>query len=361
MHPILSRLRTLIWYVFACVLVSAVVAWGLVAAGLASWGGAIMFALPALQLYGFIITSAYYVCRSLPYAARKALQMLTVFGCSSIASSLGWLGLCLLWSDFISAMGIPHVWLDLTDSFFILLFASGVVLYLVSLLIHDVLIAFDNIRSAERRQAATQVVARDAELQVLRSQINPHFLFNSLNSISALTSIDAAAARDMAIELGSFYRKTLAISEHQKIALGEEIALCEHFLAIEKIRFGDRLQVFMVIEPASLDAQVPAMFLQPLIENAIKHGICNLSDGGQIDIKIFVHQSWLHLSICNPIALNPSNRGAGGTGTGLKNFKARIGSLYGENARISWQIAHHRFCVEMIIPFEITSIGNPHE
>ena len=320
-----------------------------------------MFMLPSVQLYGFILTSAYYVSRSLPFASRSALQVLTIFSCSSILSSLGWLALCLLWSDFISALGFPRVRLELTNSFFILQFVTGVVLYLVSLLIHDVIIAFDNIRTAERRQAATQVLARDAELQVLRSQINPHFLFNSLNSISALTSIDAAAARDMAIELGSFYRKTLAISEHSKILLREEVALCEHFLAIEKIRFGERLKVFMDIEPAALTAQVPAMFLQPLIENAIKHGICNISDGGQIDIKSFVHQSWLHLSICNPVELNPMGNHTSGTGTGLKNFKARISSMYGDNARISWQTSHYRFCVEMIIPFETLSSGSHHE
>jgi len=355
MHPILSQLRTLLWYVFTWIILGVVLAWILVEIHSASWTSALLFALPAVQLYGFILTSAYYVCRSLPFQQRTALRILMVFGSASLLSSLAWVVLCVLWNSIIGEMDIYTGRVLIDRQFSILFFIGAVLLYLVSLLAHDVFIAFENIRSAERQQVASQLLARDAELQMLRSQINPHFLFNSLNSISALTSINAAAARDMAIELGSFYRKTLAISARQHIAFGEEVELCKHFLAIEKIRFGEKLQVDWVIDPATLTAQVPAMFMQPLIENAIKHGICNLSDGGVVQIKGAIENTRLHIAVSNPV--DPESPGAIGTATGLKNFKARIHSLYQEKARISWYKAHNNFYLDMIIPFEPVMAG----
>ncbi|WP_331350847.1 sensor histidine kinase [Cellvibrio sp. UBA7671] len=356
MHPILSQPRRLLWYVLAWIVPGILLAWTLVAENSVAWSSALFFALPAVHFYGFILTSSYFVCRSLPIRQRTALRVVSVFGCASLLSSLLWILLCVFWSKIIGdATGYPDgVLIDrqLTS----LLFVAALLLYLVSLLAHDVFIAFENIRSAERQQIASQLLARDAELQMLRSQINPHFLFNSLNSISALTSINAAAARDMAIELGTFYRKTLAISARQQINLGEEVELCKHFLKIEKIRFGQKLQVSWEIDPAALTAQVPAMFLQPLLENAIKHGICNLSDGGVVQIKSVIENSWLHIAISNPV--DPESPSVIGTATGLKNFKARIHSLYQEKSRISWYKAHNNFYLDMIIPFEPVMAGS---
>lgn len=365
MHPILSNVRTLLWYVFAWVILGIVLAWTLIEIYAVDWNSALVFALPAAQLFGFILTSTYYVCRSLPFRQRTGLRVLMVFGSASLMSSIVWVSLSVAWSNVIGEMGIHAAPVLIDRQFTILVFIIAILLYLVSLLANDVFIAFENIRSAERQQAANQLLARDAELQMLRSQINPHFLFNSLNSISALTAIDAAAARSMAIELGSFYRKTLAISARQQISLSEEIELCEHFVAIEKIRFGDKLQVHWTVESSASAAQVPAMFLQPLLENAIKHGICNLSDGGTlndggtIEIKIFTQGARLHIVIENPVAEELST--TKGTATGLKNVKARMLNLYQEHARVSWQEMHNRFSVEIIIPFEPAIAGSANE
>lgn len=356
MHPILSQPRRLFWYVLVWTIPGVLLAWTLVAVHSVTWSGALFFALPAVHLYGFILTSSYYVCRSLPIRQRTALRVVAVFGCASLLSSLLWVILCVFWSQIIGD-AVGHSGSALIDrQLIILLFVVALLLYLVSLLAHDVFIAFENIRSAERQQVASQLLARDAELQMLRSQINPHFLFNSLNSISALTSIDANAARDMAIELGGFYRKTLALSEKTQISLGEEVELCQYFLAIEKIRFGEKLHVSWAIDPATLIAQVPAMFMQPLIENAIKHGICNLSEGGVIQIKSALEDCWLHIAISNPV--DPASPGTIGTATGLKNFKARIHTLYQERARISWYKAHNNFYLDIIIPFDPLTAGS---
>lgn len=348
MYPILFQLRILPWYLLAWGIAGIALAWILVITHGTRWSSALLFCLPALQLYGFIVTSAYYVCRSLPLAKRSAQRIIFIFGSASLLSALIWLSLCLLFNNVLLAIGLGSVGVVMTPQLIAVLFCMASMAYLVSLLVHDVLIAFENIRDAEIKRTAAQVLARDAELQMLRSQINPHFLFNSLNSISALTAIDASAARAMVIELGSFFRKTLALSANPYITLAEELALCEHYLSIEKIRFEDRLATEINIEPESLSAKVPPMFLQPLVENAIKHGICNLSEGGTIAIMSAIHETWLYVTISNPMDSQPPS--ASGTGTGLKNLKGRLENLYGDRVRITWQKTQTTFRVEIIIP-----------
>src|SRR5258708_7340957 len=123
------------------------------------------------------------------------------------------------------------------------LFAIGVLLFLLSLAVHYVLLAFEAAREAERRQPELEILTRDAELRALRAQIDPHFLYNSLNSISALTGSDAPGARRMCLLLGEFLRQTLDVSARQRIPLADELAMAERYLNIEQVRFGSRLRI----------------------------------------------------------------------------------------------------------------------
>ena len=350
MHPILSQVRSLAWYVLAWVAIGAALAWVLVVINAAEWGAALVFAVPALAAYGFVSLSAYYVCRAYPLADRKLNNMIFIFGSASILSAAAWLGLCLLVNNLSVYIEISWIGVSMNTQLISSLFCLATLVYLVSLLAHDLLFAMENIRDAELKKTSAQLFARDAELQVLRSQINPHFLFNSLNSISALTTIDSSAARAMVIALSDFFRESVAITAHSHIKLERELELCEHYLAIEKNRFGDRLQIVINIEPASLVAMVPSMFLQPLVENAIKHGVANSVDGGTINIMSNLHDKWVYIAISNPVECNGSI--TSGTGTGLRNLKERFENLYGERARVSWQATQHNFRVEVIIPFE---------
>jgi two-component system sensor histidine kinase AlgZ len=350
MTPILFTFRTLLWYMLAWLVVGAVIAALLTTSELAPWSNAIFFAVPVSLLYGFVVSSAYYVCRSLPYKQRRFLLVCAVFGGTSLISGFFWLAICQFWNYLGNSLGQPWAGIALSHHLSIGIFIAGSVFYLLSILTHDVLIAFDSIRASERREVASQVQARDAELQVLRTQINPHFLFNSLNSISALTTIDAAGARGMTIELANFFRQTLALSEKSRITLNEEISLCNNFLAIEKIRFGKKLQVTMEIDPRAMLCLIPPMILQPLVENAIKHGIRDLVDGGTIVIKSLVRDNWLYISIQNPIDTQPST--SSGNGSGIKNLQARFASIYADQARLSYTKSPDAFVVEMAIPLE---------
>ena len=350
MTPILSTLRTLLLYLLAWLLVGVAIATFLVKSEATNWRNAIFFAIPVSLLYGFIASSAYYVCRSLPLMQRRFLLVCAVFGGTSLISGFLWLAICQLWNYLGISFTQPWAGIDLSPHLSLAFFVAGSLIYLLSILTHDVLIAFDNIRAADRREAASQVQARDAQLQVLRTQINPHFLFNSLNSISALTTIDAAGARSMTIELANFYRQTLALAEMSRIALNEEINLCNNFLAIEKIRFGKKLQVTMDIAPNTMSCLIPPMILQPLVENAIKHGIRDMVDGGMIVIKSLVRDNWLYISVQNPIDTQPS--ATSGNGSGIKNLQARFASIYADQARLSYVKSGDSFVVEMAIPLE---------
>ena len=348
MHPILADARKLLWYVLAWLLAGIGIAALLRLTEQAEWSGALWFALPICLVWSFVALSSYYVCRSLPYSQRRWPVAFGLFGGASLLSALAWLGLGEAWDSVGQWVSHDKPFVAMTSPGWVMYFAAGFVLYLLSLLAHDVLVAFESVQAAARREAESRVLARDAELQMLRTQINPHFLFNSLNSISALTGFDPAAAREMTVDLAQFFRRTLALAERERITLGEEVVLCEHFLAIEKRRFGAKLKTELRIAADASDCLLPPMTLQPLLENAIKHGIRQVDGGGTITVDALVRDGWLHIAVVNPVAADEVP--ASGHGVGLKNIRERLAVLYGARARIAWQRSETQFAIEINLP-----------
>ena len=351
MHPILADARKLLWYELAWLLAGVGLASLLRLTEQAEWTGALEFALPLCVVWSFDALSSYYICRSQPYSQRRWPVTLSLFGGASLLSALVWLGLGETWNllgRWMSHDNKPFVVMN--SAGWVMYFAAGFALYLLSLLAHDVLVAFESVQAAARREAESRVLARDAELQMLRTQINPHFLFNSLNSISALTGFDPAAAREMTVDLAQFFRRTLALAERERITLGEEVVLCEHFLAIEKRRFGAKLNAELRISPAAAECLLPPMTLQPLLENAIKHGIRQVDGGGTIAVDALVRDGWMHIAVVNPVARDDVP--ASGHGVGLRNIRERLAVLYGPRARIAWQRSETQFAIEINLPAE---------
>jgi hypothetical protein len=358
MHPILADARRLFAYLAACALAGTGLAALLRLADVAGWGNALVFALPPAVGYGFIALSAYWLCRALPHDDRRGPVVAWRFGGAAMVASLAWVAAAQAWNatGTLGAAGRPFV--QMPPAGWVLMLVAGTVLYLVSLLAHDVLVAFERVREHARREAESRVLARDAELRMLRTQIDPHFLFNSLNSISALTAFDPDEAREMTIDLAQFFRRTLALAERERIPLAEEVALCRHFLAIERRRFGAKLGAALRIAPEAEACLLPPMTLQPLLENAIKHGIRGLDGGGTIEVDVVVQGGWLHVAVANPVAAAaPSARGAGagtsaapGLGLGLANIRARLAVLHGTRARLDVRREPARFVVEITLP-----------
>src|SRR5437588_10599314 len=149
-----------------------------------------------------------------------------------------------------------------------------------------VLLTNEATHEAEKREVEARLLARDSELKALKTQVNPHFIFNCLNSISALTSSDPAKAREMCILLAEFLRRTLGLGEKALIPLRDELALLHAYLSVEQIRFGSRLKLEESTDSGSLDCLLPPLLLQPLGENAIRHGVAQLTEGVKIRIDI---------------------------------------------------------------------------
>jgi LytS/YehU family sensor histidine kinase len=228
------------------------------------------------------------------------------------------------------------------------LFVAGVVLYAQSIVAHYLALAFESARAAERRLLESQLSAREAELKALRAQLNPHFLFNSLNSISALVGSDPEAARRMCHLLGDFLRTSLALGARARVTLSEELALAERYLAVEQVRFGPRLAVERDVEPAAESCLVPPLLLQPLVENAVKHGVASRVEGGTIRIAARRRSGRLEVSVENPFDADaPPRRGHG---LGLENVRRRLETLDPDSAGLTVRREDGRFLASLHLP-----------
>ncbi len=174
-----------------------------------------------------------------------------------------------------------------------------------------------------------------AQLNALKAQLNPHFLFNALNSVVTLIRRDAAAAEQMTVRLADLLRSTLALSEEQEISLRDEIALVGHYLEIEQMRFHDRLTVTWDIDRDVRNATLPSLALQPLVENAIVHGVSRLTGAGTIHIQADAVGSTLVVSIRDNGPGLSAMSSRGGAGIGIANLRARLSRLYGDGASLS--------------------------
>jgi len=231
-----------------------------------------------------------------------------------------------------------------------LLFGMGVLLYLLSAGLHYLLLSVEESREALQREMQALVVARDAELKALKAQINPHFLFNSLNSISALAGVDASRAREMCVRLSDFLRNSLRMGERDAVPLSEELALAHAYLGVEQVRFGDRLRIEQEIAPGCEACLVPPLLLQPLIENAVKHGIASMVEGGAIRIAARLQETVLLIEVEN--LFDAEGAAARKNGLGLQIVKRRLLARYGDRADMVIQSAGNRYRVEILLPRE---------
>ena len=350
MHPLLANTKKLGLYLIVWLIPGLLITVLSVLSDNVSWFFALAFSVPVTIFLAFIGLSAYYLCRAFPLQEDKTFQLLLIFLLASVLSSALWVMLGKGWNVILNQLISAGSMAELTDRFSAILFGIGVVLYAASASVHYLMIEFEKSMRSERREFSLKLLAQEAELKTLRTQIDPHFLFNSLNSISALTTADPAGARKMTILLAEFLRKSLALGSKSKITLNEEIELGSNFLAIEKIRFGERLQASFDIDPAGKDCLVPPLILQPLIENAIKHGIGHLVEGGTIVIQSKRLGSRIRISVENPVDLDADSKK--GANVGLDNTRKRLQTLYADEARVDIIRSDERFKVELFIPSE---------
>ncbi|TMN20124.1 histidine kinase [Pseudoxanthomonas sp. X-1] len=207
------------------------------------------------------------------------------------------------------------------------------------------------LKEAQARQAQALLAARDAELRALRYQLNPHFLFNTLNGVSSLVAqARGEEARTMLARLGGFLRATLDRPSHE-VSVAEELAMTETYLAIEQVRLGERLRVEWDIGPGVLDACLPSLLLQPLVENAIRHGIARRSAPGRLSIALHARAGQLQLRLVNDLAPEDASTSEGRT-LGHDNVRQRLAWLYPQRHAFAAGCEGGAYAVAIDLPFE---------
>lgn len=208
--------------------------------------------------------------------------------------------------------------------------------------------------SQEREVTAAQLQAQlaEAQLEALQRQLHPHFLFNTLNTISALMHKDVHAADEMLVRLSDLLRLTLERVGTQQVTLKDEIDFLRKYLEIEQTRFGDRLQMHIDVEPDALDALVPNLILQPLVENALRHGIAPRISGGRIDVTARQAGDRLILTVRDDgVGLSPDKISDFHSGVGLSNTRSRLENLYRDRHRFEFETpAGGGLVVTIVIP-----------
>jgi two-component system, LytTR family, sensor histidine kinase AlgZ len=350
MHPIFRNARYLASYVSGWLIIGVLLAAVLTRLGL-GWMEALALMVPLCFLYAFVCLSAWYVSRATPLRAGAILRVLASSGLAAVVSAALWLALARVWITMLGLAAPFAAGTDRYDQQLPLLFAVGVLLFLVSIAFHYAFIELEAAGEADRRGLQLEVATREAELRALRAQIDPHFLYNSLNSISALTASDPAGARTMCVLLGEFLRNTMSVASRERIRLADEIAMAERFLNIEQVRFGSRLQVERHIDEAASDCRVPPLILQPLVENAVTHGIAGILEGGIVRLDVARVDGALSIAIENPRDMDtPRSRR---TGVGLENVRRRLELTFGGSARLGVRAEPGRFRVELELPWSI--------
>jgi two-component system, LytTR family, sensor kinase len=214
------------------------------------------------------------------------------------------------------------------------LFAMQTWDYLAMLMAAHAYEYFTRSRNQELERAQLQQALAESELQALKSQLQPHFLFNTLHGISTLIEVDRGRARTMVLKLSNLLRTVLQDGTSDLIAFEDELKFAEAYLDIEKMRLEDRLEIIWKIEPATRALLVPPLILQPLVENAIVHGVSCSREGGWIEIAARRADDRIELSVRNSVR----GKGNPGSGLGLENTRARLNYLYSDEASLSFTI-----------------------
>lgn len=226
----------------------------------------------------------------------------------------------------------------------------GALLYVLIAINFYLIVYYEEFRSRKLREHELDQHLKSAELNMLKAQINPHFIFNSLNSISSLTLTNPDKAHEMVIQLADFLRYSIRKNADQLVPLAQEIEAIQLFLAIEKIRYGDRLKINLACSDDLKKFVVPALILQPLIENAIKYSLHETDTESAIELRCKQAEQFLEVIITNNY--DKENIVRKGEGIGLKNVKSRLGLVYGSSDLIAVNDTGERFEVMIKFPQE---------
>jgi two-component system LytT family sensor kinase len=225
---------------------------------------------------------------------------------------------------------------------------SGIFYFLAFIMSYYLIMFSRTIKEKQLKEVELKSAIQEAELSMLKSQLNPHFIFNSLNSINALTILDPKAAGEMIVKLSTFLRKSLDQGKTPFICIEEELETINLYLDIEKIRFGEKLQITSDIKDSVKSSLIPPMLLQPLMENVVKHGVYESLECIEIIINAELVNDLLHISIEN--TFDPEIKKESRKGIGLRNVAQRLFLTFGRSDLLKVNKELHKFRVDVLIP-----------
>jgi two-component system LytT family sensor kinase len=297
-------------------------------------------------MFGVIVSMSLSVIQSMfSYFLPKKENLGQLVGVPVMLSILGVLGHRYLLSWWFSE---ESEYLDFLRSTFYLrltVLAGAEILSAVLALLASKLLDQEQLN---QRESQMLQLSKDAELAQLRQQLQPHFLFNSLNSINAMVGSQPQKAREMVLQLSEFLRGTIRKDSQSWISLNEELNYLKMYLDIERVRFGHRLVVDFDVDPDLEPSKIPQLLIQPLVENAIKHGLYGVTGAVKIDLKCKKEGNYLVLEVSNPF--DPEARASEGTGFGLNSVERRLYLLFGRKDLLTTESADSLFRVVLKIP-----------
>ena len=345
-HPVLAnRVRLIVWW-----LVWLFLALGQSLLFYYAYGSfsniSIIDSILSLLIYSGIALSLWYPFRFFNSGETRPTALIS----NLVASGAITVSLWVLITKFVMSIVLPEqnlyqAYWDATLSYRI---GTGIFIYGLIILTYYLFISLTNLSEKNAKEARLESLVKETELKMLRSQINPHFLFNSLNSISSLTITDPEKARIMVVKLSEFMRYALSRKDEQPVSVQSELENLRLYLDIEKVRFGEKLTTEENIENDCFDIKIPVMLLQPLYENAVKHGVYESTEGVRIFTCAKIVNGYMKLTISNNY--EPEQTSKKGTGTGLLNVTRRIELTYGNKGSLITTREDGIFTVTIFIP-----------
>jgi signal transduction histidine kinase len=321
--------------------------WQVMAVGCADW-----------YMWAALTPLVLWLARRYPFRASVWPRRLLLHTAVSVVLSLLVLTLVVpvvqaLWQD----PDPPHlIW----RRFFLAKFHLYALLYWALLCVSHALAYYRAFRDRSLQAARLEARLARAELEALKMQLDPHFLFNTLHTISALMHRDVELADAMLARLGDLLRQTLHAAGTQEVPLAEELDFVGRYLEIHKARLGSRLEVTLDIDPDTRAARVPNLILQPLVENAVLHGVSARPEGGRVEIRSWRGGGALHLEVCDDgPGLGHQPRGRRREGVGLANTRARLRHLYGKSQRLELRDGAPGLVVRLDLPFRTAVAPQP--
>lgn len=342
-HPFISNPKLLIGYGVFWLLASAALI--VTASNINSMplGMAVLEVFTFIILYAIIGAAIWYVIK---YSSLENSSIFRIISAHLIAATI----IVMLWM-YLGAVFIKifhplaQQWLEKAA---VTRVVAGYMMYIGFVIFFYAVNYYYAFKEKSKNEIRLKALVKEAELHALKSQINPHFLFNSLNSISSLTMTDPARAQEMVINLSQLMRYSLKHDQDEKVTFEQELENNKLYLSIEKVRFGSKLNPVFAIEKECLKAKIPNMILQPLYENAIKYGVYEATETIDVITHCRANENMLEVTISNTYDKNVMSKK--GEGIGLRNIRDRLQVIYGNPHLLKVVNQNNEFTVTLTIP-----------